>query len=57
MFQFLKKVLVELKKVSWPTPYETWQKTLVVIGFVAIVMAFCYAVDLGITTAIRHLGK
>lgn len=57
MFRFLKKVLVELKKVSWTTPYETWQKTLVVIGFVAIVMAFCYAVDLGITTAIRHLGK
>lgn len=57
MFRFLKKVVVELKKISWPTPYETWQKTLVVLGFVAILIAFCYVVDLGITTAIRQWGK
>ena len=57
MFRFLRKVVEELKKISWPTLFETYRKTLVVFCFMAILVGFCYAVDLGITTAIRHLGK
>ena len=43
---FLREVVGELKKVRYPTPEETKQYFLVVIAFVAVLMAFTGIVDL-----------
>lgn len=45
---FWRQVVAELKKVVWPTRSELGTYTLVVIAFVAIVMAFITVVDLGV---------
>ena len=52
---FLKNVVSEMKKVSWPTASELFRKTLIVIVVVGFLMAFSYLVDLGITMGIRKL--
>lgn len=57
MLKFLKKVISEIKKVSWPTFNELWRKTLVVFVFVFILMSFTYLVDIGLTHGIRFIGK
>ena len=49
MLRFLKKVVSEMKKVSWPIFNELVRKTLIVIVVVGILMLFSYVVDLGIT--------
>ncbi|MBU0279193.1 MULTISPECIES: preprotein translocase subunit SecE [unclassified Gemella] len=55
MFKFLKSVVSEMKKVSWPTFYELIKKTAIVIFSVGILITFIYFVDLGISTLIRHM--
>lgn len=55
MFKFLKDVVAEMKKVSWPTGFELLKKTAIVIFAVSLVMAFTYFVDLGITTVLRNI--
>lgn len=55
MIKFFKEVISEMKKVSWPTGNELVKKTSIVIFSVCLVMAFIYAVDLGISTLIRNL--
>ena len=57
MLRFLKKVVSEMKKVSWPTFSELVRKTLIVIIVVGILMLFSYVVDLGITAGIRHFSR
>ena len=44
---FLSEVVVELKKVVWPSKKDTWAATFVVIIFVAIISAVLGLVDLG----------
>ncbi|KXB58794.1 preprotein translocase subunit SecE [Gemelliphila asaccharolytica] len=55
MIKFLKAVVTEIKKVSWPTMPELLRKTAIVIFSVAIIMAFIYFVDLGISTVLRQM--
>lgn len=55
MFKFFKEVNSEMKKVSWPTISELLRKTAIVIFSVSLLMAFIYAVDLGISTLIRNM--
>lgn len=57
MIRFLKNVVAEMHKVSWPTFSELVRKTLIVIIVVGILMLFSYVVDLGITAGIRHFSK
>ena len=57
MLRFLKKVVSEMKKVSWTTFNVLVRKTLIVIVVVGILMLFSYVVDLGITAGIRHFSK
>lgn len=45
MVLFLKQVVWELKKVRYPTPQELRQYFIVVIVFVAVLMAFTGLVD------------
>ncbi|AOZ72206.1 preprotein translocase subunit SecE [Boudabousia tangfeifanii] len=44
---FIRQVILELKKVVYPTKDELWTYFLVVIFFVAVLMAFIGLVDLG----------
>jgi len=43
--QFLKEVRVEARKVTWPTPREATGATWVVVGMVAFISLFLFAVD------------
>ncbi len=51
--QFLKEAKVELKKVVWPTPKQTFASTAVVVVFVIIVSAILGVVDFGLTRIIK----
>ena len=57
MIRFLKNVVAELHKVSWPTFSVLVRKTLIVFVVVGILMLFSYVVDLGITAGIRHFSR
>jgi preprotein translocase subunit SecE len=45
---FYRQVVAELKKVVWPTRQELGTYTMVVLVFVAVIMAFITLVDIGI---------
>nr|WP_276582528.1 preprotein translocase subunit SecE [Cellulomonas sp. RIT-PI-Y] len=45
---FVRQVIAELKKVVWLTRSDLITYTIVVLVFVAVVMAFVTVVDLGI---------
>ena len=51
--EFLREVLVELKKVTWPTRQETVGSTGVVFVMVIVMAAFFYVVDVLLTAAVR----
>ena len=44
---FFKQVIHEMKKVTYPTGSETWTYFLVVVVFVAAIMAFAGLLDFG----------
>ena len=44
---FFRQIFAELKKVQRPTQSELWDIFVTVIVFVALVMAFVYALDAG----------
>lgn len=46
IIRFVRQIIGELKKVRYPTQEELWQYFLVVIGFVAVLMAFTGIVDM-----------
>ncbi|AMX84859.1 preprotein translocase subunit SecE [Geobacillus subterraneus] len=50
---FLKEVVRELKKVSWPSRKELVNYTAVVLATVAFFTVFFAVVDLGISQLIR----
>lgn len=53
LFQFLKNVSREMKKVSWPKGRELTSYTITVISTVVFVAVFFAVVDLGITQVIN----
>jgi preprotein translocase subunit SecE len=55
MFQFLKEVKIEMKKVTWPTKKEAIGSTSVVIILVILIAIFLGFVDLGLSHLIRIL--
>ena len=53
--QFLKEVLVETKKVTWPTRRETIAHTSMVIVTVILVALFLGVVDAGLQRIMRSI--
>ena len=51
---FIKEVLLELKKVNWPTKKEALNHTIIVIGISLAVAAFLGGLDLLFTTVFRE---
>jgi preprotein translocase subunit SecE len=53
IFQFLKEVRFELKRVSWPSRKETLAGTAVVLIIVFIAAFFLGIVDMGLSKLIK----
>jgi preprotein translocase subunit SecE len=53
VFQFLREVKIELKKVTWPSRKQTMGSTVVVIVLVMIISIFLGVVDFGLSSLIR----
>ena len=47
IFLFIKQVIEEMKKVTYPTASETWTYFVVVVVFVAAIMLFAGLLDFG----------
>lgn len=47
IWRFIREIIAEMKKVRRPTGKELWSYFLVVVVFVAFMMAFTGLVDLG----------
>jgi preprotein translocase subunit SecE len=53
IFQFLKEVRFELKRVTWPSRKETLAGTMVVLIIVLIAASFLGIVDVGLSELIK----
>jgi len=53
IFQFLREVKVELKKVTWPSRKQTIGSTAVVLVLVMLISLFLGVVDFGLSNLIR----
>ncbi len=53
--RFLRDVVFELKRVSWPTRKELTRYTVVVIVTVVFIALFLSIVDLGISELVRMI--
>ena len=53
--QYIKEVIQELKKVSWPTWDELKDSTLVVMLFSGIMGCYIAAIDLGLSFVVDKL--
>lgn len=51
--QFLREVMMELKKVTWPSRKQTTGSTIVMIILVAIISLFLGMVDFGLSKLIQ----
>jgi preprotein translocase subunit SecE len=51
--RFLKDVVSEMKRVTWPTKKELTRYTLIVIGTIIFISIFFVVVDLGISSLLR----
>lgn len=53
--EFLRECLQELRRVTWPTPKETYQATIVVVAVVLAVSLFLGVVDFGLSWVMRQI--
>jgi len=53
--RFVPEVRNELARVTWPARREVWATTVVVIAVSALFGVYLYAVDLGISAAVRWI--
>jgi preprotein translocase subunit SecE len=53
MMEFLRGVVSEMRKVSWPQKKELTKYTIVVITTVVVMALFFAVIDLGISSLIR----
>ena len=51
--RYIEESWSELKKVTWPTPRQTWNLTLLVFVVSAMVGVFIFAVDAVFTTGLK----
>ncbi len=52
---FMTEVIVELRKVTWPSKKDTWAATFVVIVFVAVISLILGAIDIGWAYLVKQL--
>jgi len=52
---FLGNVKAELEKVTWPSRQDTYGSTIIVIVLVLLIAVFLWAIDTGLSTAIRSI--
>jgi preprotein translocase subunit SecE len=50
-----KEARVEVRKVVWPTPQETTQTTLIVVGVVIVVALILWALDSSLSLGVRGI--
>jgi preprotein translocase subunit SecE len=55
MTKFLRNVVREMKKVTWPKRKELTRYTITVVSTVAFVAVFFAIIDLGISSLIRFI--
>ena len=55
IFQFLKDVSREMRKVTWPRGNELVSYTVTVVATVAFIAVFFFFVDLGISSLLNNL--
>jgi len=55
MFNFLKDVSSEMKKVTWPKGSELYSYTLTVVVTVVFVAVFFAVIDFGISSLLNNL--
>lgn len=55
--KFLRNVVIEMKRVSWPTRKELVGYTITVVATVIFLAVFFALVDLGISEALRLITK
>jgi preprotein translocase subunit SecE len=56
IIQFLKEVMIELSKVTWPTRRQAIYMTGIVVLFAVIIGLFVSGVDFGFTKLIQFLS-
>jgi preprotein translocase subunit SecE len=54
---FLHEVMMELKKVSWPTTNEVYGTTLVVLSFIFLLAIYLKAIDMILSLVERWIFK
>ena len=52
--KYIKEVIAELKKVTWPTKKEVFNHTIIVIVSSVVVMAAVAAIDYGLSYAVEY---
>lgn len=55
-FRFLHEVMLELKKVKWPTAEDVWQLTSVVLVTIVLVGAFVGVLDFVFSRLFTWIG-
>jgi preprotein translocase subunit SecE len=53
VWNLAKEARVEVRKVVWPTPQETTQTTLIVVGVVILVALILWALDSSLSWGVR----
>ncbi|HRP01256.1 MAG TPA: preprotein translocase subunit SecE [Candidatus Kapabacteria bacterium] len=53
--KFTNEVVVEMKKVSWPTKEQLRESTVVVIVMTAIITGFTFLIDEVMTTVMKAI--
>jgi len=57
LFQYLKNVKAELKKISWPSKKKTQELTTVVVIITVVWAVYVWALDTGFTQLMTLLLK
>jgi len=52
---YFKEMVVEVKKVTWPSREQTINYTLIVVGISLIVAAFLGTIDFALTSFVQRL--
>ena len=53
---FIREVIVELKKTTWPTPKEAWRLTTVVLGVIIAIAIYVGAIDFVLSWATKKFN-
>jgi preprotein translocase subunit SecE len=54
LIRFLREVVMELRRSTWPTPAELLRYTLVVLFTVAVIGLFIFTIDLSVSSLLQR---